>query len=183
MALENVEKQVAANGRAEANRIGKEAKKQADAILAESRAEAEKIKTKMLENARQQADRLRQRALSAANLEVKKARLNAEKDVLALAHDRFLNALREMPQDRRETALTKLVSKGGFPGGKVYASEQDAELVRKLSNLEYGGNIDCIGGLTIENEDGSISLVYTFDTIAEEVWTANNKKIYDILFS
>jgi len=182
MALENVEKQVAANSRAEVKRIAKEAKASADAILAKSRTEAEQIKSKHLETARLQAKRLRQRDISAANLEVKKARLNAEKDVLSNVRQRFNKALEEMPQDRRESALKKLSARGSFPGGRVYACERDAELVRKLTGLEYGGDIDCLGGLIIEKEDGSVSLVYTFETLAEDVWSANNKKVYDLLF-
>jgi len=182
MALEDVEKQVAANGRNEADRIAKQAKAEASNIMADARAEAQKIKTEYQENASQQVDRLRQRYLSAANLEVKKARLGAEKEVLAYVRDSFFTALKDMPKEKREEALKKLAAMGGMEKGRVYASEQDAELVRKVTGLEFAGNIDCLGGLVVESEDGSVSMVYTFDTIAEDVWSSDSKKVYELLF-
>ena len=182
MALEKVAEQVAAAGRAEARKIAQEAKAQAESILAEARVKAKEVSDQELARARQQGARLRQRDLSAANLESKKAKLNAEKEVLARVKANFLAALGEMPPAKREKALAKLASKEGFVEGRVYANVRDADAVRKLSNLQYGGDIDCLGGMVMENQDGSVSLVYTFDTIAEEVWVQDSKHVYDVLF-
>jgi len=182
MALEKVAEQVAAEGRAEARQIAEDAKAQAQAIVAEARAKAGELREQELIRARQQAARLRQRDLSAANLEAKKAKLNAEKEALAQVKASFLAALGEMPQARREKVLAKLALKASFPGGRVFASARDAEAVRRLSKLQYGGDIDCLGGMVTENEDGSVSLVYTFDTIGEDVWAQDSKRVYDALF-
>ena len=47
---------------------------------------------------------------------------------------------------------------------------------------EFGGTIDCLGGVFITSGDGSINLDYTFDSILEDVWSASMKQISDILF-
>ncbi|MCD4704024.1 MAG: hypothetical protein K8R64_07010 [Methanosarcinaceae archaeon] len=55
-------------------------------------------------------------------------------------------------------------------------------MVKKLSSLEYAGNIDCIGGVVIENEDGTIRLDYRYDVILKNVYEHSLKNTSEILF-
>ncbi len=51
-----------------------------------------------------------------------------------------------------------------------------------MTRLAYMGETDCIGGLVIENDDGSIRLDFTYDRILDDVSDQSLKQISEILF-
>ena len=63
-----------------------------------------------------------------------------------------------------------------------YSNEKDAKHVMKMTDLTYMGEINCIGGLVIENDDGTVRMDYTYDRILEDVSEQSLKHISDILF-
>ncbi|MFQ5892560.1 MAG: V-type ATP synthase subunit E family protein, partial [Candidatus Methanofastidiosia archaeon] len=58
----------------------------------------------------------------------------------------------------------------------------DENLVKRLSKMEYGGNIVCSGGIVMESEDGTLREDLTFDTMISEVNSQALKKVFDALF-
>jgi V/A-type H+-transporting ATPase subunit E len=87
-----------------------------------------------------------------------------------------------MPETKEEELLKAILSANESSGTRIYSNSESEALVRKLSSLEYGGNIDCIGGVVIENKDGTIKLDYTYDIIFKNVYEQNLKNTSDILF-
>ncbi len=58
-----------------------------------------------------------------------------------------------------------------------------AELLEDtLTEIDYAGNIDCIGGIVLENADRTVRLDHTFDTIMDEVSEQSMKIISETLF-
>ncbi len=110
--------------------------------------------------------KMRQRELSSAKLDVKKSKLNAEKDVLDEVRADLLKRLTDMPKEKKVDIIQKLInmSRKDIATGKIFTNAADADLV-KNSGYEYGGNIKCIGGIMVTSVDGSINLDYTFDSI------------------
>jgi V/A-type H+-transporting ATPase subunit E len=161
------------------------AKATADAAAEKQSAEAQarQIAAAELSKADVIVSKMRQRELSSAKLDVKKAKLNAEKDVLTEVHADFEKRLKALPREKKVDILDKLtgMARKEIPAGKIYTNAADADLV-KSSGYEYGGNINCIGGILVTSSDGSINLDYTFDSILEDVWSSSMKPVSDILF-
>ncbi|OPY25644.1 MAG: V-type ATP synthase subunit E [Methanocella sp. PtaU1.Bin125] len=183
MGLDKVVKDISEKTEADCKAIAAKASTEAAGIKTAAEAEARQIHAAEMAKAEQAVSRMRQRELSSAKLDIKKSRLNAEKDVLEEVHASFTRQLSALPGDRKADLINKLVTlaKKDIPTGKIFTNAADADLV-KGSGYAYGGSIKCIGGILVTSEDGSINLDYTFDSILEDVWTSSMKNISDILF-
>jgi V/A-type H+-transporting ATPase subunit E len=183
MGLDRVVKDISDKAEAESSDIIAKARAEAASIRKDAEAESKKAYDAEMARADQAISKMRQRELSSAKLDVKKSRLNAEKDVLEEVRSDVVRRLSAMPREKKVDILNKLINlaRKDVPAGKIYASAGDAELI-KNSGYEYGGNIRCIGGIVVTSMDGSVNLDYTFDSILEDVWTASMKPVSDILF-
>jgi V/A-type H+-transporting ATPase subunit E len=183
MGLDKVVKDISDKTETESKAIAAKAAAEAAGIKKNAEAEATQIVAAELAKADQSISRMRQRELSSAKLDIKKSKLNAEKDVLADVHASFVKQLSALPGEKKVDIIQKLIklAKKDIPAGKIYTNAADADLV-KGSGYTYGGNINCLGGILVTSEDGSINLDYTFDSILEDVWTSSMKQISDILF-
>jgi len=126
--------------------------------------------------------RLRQQEISSANLEVKRTMLNARKEVLDKVYDNAIETIASLPETKQEELLKAIIDENDSNGSKIYSNKDSEKLVKKLSSLEYTGNIDCIGGLIMENDDGTVRLDYTYDIIMKNVNEQSLKQTSDILF-
>jgi V/A-type H+-transporting ATPase subunit E len=184
MGLDTVVKNISEKTEAECKEISAKAAAEAVTIKTAASAEAVQASAGIMAKADQSVSKMRQRELSSAKLDVKKSRLNAEKDVLAEVHAGFMKQLSALPGGKKADILKKLIAlaKKDIPTGKIYSNAADADLV-KGQGYESGGTIDCIGGILVTSEDGSINLDYTFNSILEEVWSGSMKQTSDILFA
>jgi V/A-type H+/Na+-transporting ATPase subunit E len=183
MGLDKVVKDISEKTESDCRAVAAKASTEAAGIKTAAEAEARQINAAEMAKAEQTVSRMRQRELSSAKLDIKKSRLNAEKDVLEEVHASFISQLSALPGDKKADIIQKLITlaKKDIPTGKIFTNAADADLV-KGSGYAYGGNIKCIGGILVTSEDGSINLDYTFDSILEDVWTSSMKHISDILF-
>jgi V/A-type H+-transporting ATPase subunit E len=184
MGLDKVVKDISEKAEAESKVISAKASTEAAAIKTAAEGEARQIAAAELAKADQSISKMRQRELSSAKLDVKKSKLNAEKDVLTDVHAGFVKQLSVLPREKKVDILQKLIklAKKDISTGKIFCNAADADLI-KDSGYAYGGNINCLGGILVTSEDGSINLDYTFDSILEDVWTSSMKQISDILFA
>jgi V/A-type H+-transporting ATPase subunit E len=183
MGLDRVVKDISDKAEAEGREITARAGAEASTIKKEADAEAKKAYEAEMARADQAVSKMRQRELSSAKLDIKKSKLNAEKDVLDDVRSELSKRLTAIPKEKRVELLNKLLAlaRKDVPAGKVFTNAGDAELV-KGSGYEYGGNIKCIGGIVVTSVDGTVNLDYTFDSIMEDVWSASMKPVSDILF-
>jgi V/A-type H+/Na+-transporting ATPase subunit E len=183
MGLDKVVKDISDKAEAESKEIVAKAQAEAASVKKDAEAEAGKIREAEMVRSDSAISKMRQRELSSAKLNVKKTKLNAEKDVLEEVRADLVKRLTGMPKEKKVEILNTLIgmAKKDVPTGKIYTNAGDAELV-KSSGYEYGGNIKCIGGIVVTSVDGSINLDYTFDSIMEDVWASSMKPVSDILF-
>ena len=184
MGLDKVVKDISDKAEAESRAIAAKAAAEAADIKKSAQAEAGQLQQAELARADDAIAKMRQRELSSAKLDVKKARLNAEKDVLAEVHADFAKRLAALPREKKVDIYKKLIAiaRKEIPSGKIFANAADADLV-KGSGYDFGGNINSTGGIVITSADGSVNLDYTFDSILQDVWDASMKPVSDILFS
>jgi V/A-type H+-transporting ATPase subunit E len=102
--------------------------------------------------------------------------------VLDEVYSRLIERLRNMDAEERKKILSKIIEKYGMDGYRIYSNKEDEELVKKLTNMEYAGNINCVGGVIIESPDGSFRINMTFDELVKGIYEGKMKEISDMLF-
>lgn len=182
MGLDAIVGEIKAKGRAEADKISEETSSEVSKIIAEAQASAAKLKAAKEEAVRKEIDRLRQQEVSSANLEVKKAKLNARKEVLDEVYEDAKESVKKLPAEKNQKLLKSIIEKNQNSNARIYSRNKDKQAIKKLTKLEYAGEIDCIGGVVIENEDGTEVLDFKYDTILKNVSEQSLKQVSDILF-
>ncbi|MCQ6963007.1 V-type ATP synthase subunit E [Methanolobus chelungpuianus] len=182
MGLEIVVKDIMDAAQAEVARLNREADAEASLILNDARQNAKKIVGERLAKAEDDIRKMRQQETSSANLEVKRTLLNARKELLEDVYARAEKSIAAFSQEKNRELLKSIIEKNEASGKRIYSNAASEKLVRELTSLEYAGNIDCLGGVVIENEDGTVRLDYTYDVILRSVSEQLLKQTSDILF-
>lgn len=183
MSLETFVQVILDKGKDEANEILAQARAEAERMLSEVRAEGEKALQDAEDRAHQAADRKRIQDNARAELETRKIVLAAQKDALDEVYQRALarlSALKENPKILQ--SLLKANESEWKAGGKVYSDARDAALVKGLAGKAYAGNVDCGGGLIIENADGTRRVDLRYETILRDVWNDSIREVAEILW-
>ncbi len=182
MGLENITQEILNKAKREAEDIRSEATAEAEKILQQAKEKAEEIKKEREKALEAEIERLRHQEASSASLEAKRQILNAKKELLDTVYKKAVEEISNLPPEKNAELLTTLLKKHASEGSKIYSNEKDRTLVVELSGLEYAGSIPCLGGFIIENEDGSLHLDYTYDTLLQDANERVIKQISEILF-
>ncbi|HEY9246153.1 MAG TPA: V-type ATP synthase subunit E [Candidatus Methanoperedens sp.] len=182
MGLDAIVEEIKAKGRAEAEKISGETYQEVSKILASAESQAAKIKAAKKEAVQKEIERLRQQELSSAHLEAKRAMLNARKELLDEVNENARDAIKKIPDDKNQELLKSIIGRNENNNARIYSTKKDMAAIKKITKLEYAGNVDCIGGVTIENRDGSEYLDFRYDTILKNVSEQSLKQVSDILF-
>ncbi len=180
MGLEAVVKAVLAKGEEEANNIKQEGIGEANATKTEAENSARKILTERREQTAERIDHKKRMETSSTNLEVKRETLNVQKEILDETYEDAKRALMALPESERE-ALIKGLLKSQTEFKRVYSNQQDEPIVRRITQLQYGGNVNSVGGIILENADGTVTRDLTFDSILERVRENSLKQVSEIL--
>ncbi|MDK2892714.1 V-type ATP synthase subunit E [Methanohalophilus sp.] len=182
MGLETVINDIMEVAQAEVAKMDAEAETEVSRILEDAKEEAKRIKGNILAKTENDIEKMRNQAISSANLEVKRRMLNARKELLEKVYSKAADSIASLTPSKNEELLKAIIDQYQENGTKIYSNKDSEELVKKLSTLEYAGNINCIGGVVIENDDGTVRFDYTYDSILNDVNERSLKQISDILF-
>ena len=182
MGLEIVVKDMQEGASAEVSRIKAEGDAKASEIPNEAKEVQKKTLGDSLAKAEEDLQNLHQQVISSANLEVKRITLNKRKDLLDKVYVQTVEKIKSMPASKKEELLKTILSKYEASGARVYSSKDSEDIVKKLTSLSYAGNIGSIGGVILENEDGTVRLDFTYDSILKNVYERSLKQISDILY-
>ncbi|VVB90907.1 V-type proton ATPase subunit E [uncultured archaeon] len=120
--------------------------------------------------------------MSGASLEVKRAMLNARKELLDEVNEKAKEAVSQLPADKNLKVLKSVIEKNQANNSRISSNKKDEPVVRKLTKLTYSGEINCIGGVIIENENRTEYLDLRYETILKKVSERSLKQVSDILF-
>ncbi|AEN06654.1 V-type ATP synthase subunit E [Halolamina sp.] len=191
MSLETVVEDVRDEARARAEEIREEGEARADEILSEAEADAEEIIQQREQAVEEQIAGEREQALSSAKLSAKQERLEARRDVLEQVREGVDNAIANIDGDRREELTESLLEAAATEFDEsedvsVYGRASDEELLTDLlSDYEgwsFAGERDCLGGVVVESEQSRVRVNNTFDSLLEDVWDEELKRISERLF-
>ena len=169
MGLETVLERIQDTGKAEADAIVAQGRQERERILSEVRAEGGKLAARREAEARDQTERRRVQALARADLDAKRAVLTAQAEVLRAVRDR---ARERLAASRSPADLRRILQKHAeeWRSGRVYSNARDAADVRAIVGGAFAGTVDCIGGVLIENREGTERTDLTFDSILDDLW-------------
>ncbi|MDW5550190.1 V-type ATP synthase subunit E [Methanosarcina sp.] len=182
MGLEIVVKDIQEGARAEVSRIKAEGDAKASEIINEAKDIQKKTLGDSLAKTEEDLQNLHQQVISSANLEVKRITLNKRKDLLDRVYVQTVEKIKSMPASKKEELLKTVINKYEASGARVYSSKDSEEIVKKLTSLSYAGNLDSIGGVVLENENGTVRLDFTYDSILKNVYERSLKQISDLLY-
>jgi V/A-type H+-transporting ATPase subunit E len=169
MGLEQVVDEILARGRAEAEEIRRTTLAEREKILQDARAEGAKLLERREREGKEAAERIRIQALARAELESKKIVLSAQKELLDEVYAKVLDQLGRIEESREWLRALLQANAAEWRTGRVYCNARDAETVRSIVGANFGGTIDCVGGVLIESADGSHRTDLLFETLLAEV--------------
>lgn len=166
MGLEEVSKEVLRKANLEAERIKKEAEKEASAIMEKAEQKILQYKKQVEVEIKRNLEVIKTRELTQSKLDVRNQMLNTKKEAIESAFDKALKKLINDPKDRKEVILGKLLEKAQneIQISKIHCNKKDREFV---SNDQYVEMQD--HGLMAENEDTTIRVDYTFKTLLQQL--------------
>src|SRR2546430_16687275 len=182
MGLETVTEAGLSRGRSEAEEIRRATTAERERILQDARAEGAKLLAQREQGGKMAAERARVQALARAELESKKVVLSAQKELLDQVYASVLEKLPRLPES--EGLLRTLLQSHAeeWRNGKVYCNARDADLVRSIVGKNFGGTIECVGGVVIDNAEGTRRLDLRFETILADIWRDSIKEVAEVLW-
>jgi len=182
MGLEKVIERIDKDGEEKIRNILQDAEKQAAQILQTMQKTLEAQGAKKKQETEKQIEALQIQEKSAMEIEAKKIRLSAEKDILAATYQQCLASLQSLPHEKILSMLLKKIRQEMPEATVIYSNKRDEAAIRTLSKLSYGGIIDCLGGVVAENADKTLKVDFRYETIAAAVWEHSLKEIAEKLF-
>ncbi len=192
--------------------INREAEQKIQYILSEAQEEAEKIKAEarkraeakaewILRKARTQAEIEKQRIIANARLEVRKKRLQVQEELIREVIEALRERLAELPEEEYFPMLVDLTAKAveelGSENIVVRSNEKTLGLIsarldefmkaltEKLGReieVKVGEPVKTIGGVIVENPDGTVRVDNTFEARIERFESELRAEIAKALF-
>ena len=192
--------------------INREAEQKIQYILSEAQEEAEKIKAEarkraeakaewILRKARTQAEIEKQRIIANARLEVRKKRLQVQEELIREVIEALRERLAELPEEEYFPMLVDLTAKAveelGSKNIVVRSNEKTlglisarldefmkalAEKLGKEVKVSLGEPVKTIGGVIVENPDGTVRVDNTFEARIERFESELRAEIAKALF-
>ncbi len=187
MPLEPVLEEIQKRGEETVKKIKEETVKETEKIIEEARREAEEILRRARYEAEKDGEALRKQELSAVTLEMKRLLLNKQKEIVEQVFDLLRQKVQQMDEGTRKEIIKKMLSKNATSGMVVYSRKEDEKIVKDAVgelnlNLSYGGNIECIGGIVLEDPSGEIRINLTFDEMLNQVYEQKLAETSKVLF-
>ena len=172
MGLDKVVENIRSEGRTQSASIVDAAKKDADAIIADAKRQAAEITARRQAEASAAADAHLKREVANADLEARRLRLAAERELMTAIRQEAEQRLAALPAAKREAHLKALVAKANVTNGRVWVAKQDEASARKLG-LNVAGTFDGLGGVIVESPDGATRENLRYETLLDEIWQAS----------
>jgi len=182
MGLDEMVADIEAAAAAEAGAILKEAAGERDKMLAEAGERARRMMEDRLAEAERLIAQIRLRESSGAELEVKRARLAMERELLTEASEAARQKISALPQAQDEELLQAILARNGVRGFRIFGAPKNEKYLRTRPEYTFAGSIGCLGGVLFESPDGLVRMDFTYDAILRELVERTTRDIYDMLF-
>lgn len=180
MGLEEVKEEILNSARNDTNKIIEEAKIEAQQILAKATKRISDYNNKLKEDKKKLIENLEKMKIAQARSEAKKLILDKKKEIIDDVFEKAKQKLASLSETKRGEYIQKLIekAKNEMETATVYCNKKDKQFIGDFNYQET----DIIGGVIVENQDGSVRIDYSFETMLNNVKEASLQKISKILF-
>lgn len=180
MGLEEVKEDILSNAKEQANSIIAEARKEANRIMREAEKKVEDMEERNEAYTKKMLDTIKRQELASAELENKKMLLDAKKQVIENVFIEAGKGIENLDDKKKEVYIKKLLerAKKDIEPAFIYCNKKDVKFL-KGHNIE-AANI--IGGIIAENNDRTIRVDYSFETMLQSIKENELQNINKILF-
>jgi len=180
MGLEAVREEIIRSARKQEEELLAEARGQARKILDEAEKKSWELKEKSDAEAKKLLDLMKKQETASADLEAKKMMLEAKKGIMDKVFEKARQKIEKTEPKKREAFMQSLLekAKSEIGIGKIYCNKKDAKALKGYKTE----HADIICGLIAENEDGTIRVDYSFDTMLQSIEERWLQEINKILF-
>lgn len=185
MGLEKVKDEILDKAKKDAEQIIRKAKEEEMLIIKEAE---QKIKD-MMEAAEQEISKLletmKSKEMASIQLESKKMLLEAKKEAINQVFADVRKKFKALSNKKKEQYIKKLLDKAKTEINvkHIYCSKEDSKFVKDLlkSGVEVN-EVAILGGIIVENEDKSMRVDYSYETLLNNVKEVYLQDIAKILF-
>jgi V/A-type H+-transporting ATPase subunit E len=181
MGLEQVKDGILAEGRAAAERELAKAREEAKGIKTRADAKAAGVRAANQQRVEAAVQALRRRELALAELEAKKLRLRAQKELLAAVRAQAVERLRKLPPKQNDEYLTALVQKAMVKDARIHTRPEDKPLIERMGH-PWAGPIEAVGGVVVESADGSSREDLLYEHLLDDAWRDALGEVAEQLF-
>ena len=180
MGLEAVKEEVIRQAKEQESVMIAEARRESNKQAKEAEKKTEEMKEKTDLETKKMIDTMKRQALASGELESKKMVLEAKKQIIENVFTEAKKRLDSLDEKKREALIKKLLekSKRELEIEHVYCSRKDAKFIKGV-NVEPA---DILGGIIGENNDKTIRIDYSFETMLEIIKESELQSINKILF-
>jgi len=180
MGLEKVKDEILNNANREASRIKEEANNEVKKAMDDSEQRVNSYRNKANEDAKSIIESMKTKEKASAELELKKLNLDAKKALIEKVFVNAKNKICKLDENKRKEMIKKLLEKSikELEIKSVYCNKIDAKFIQgfdvKVENI--------LGGIIAENDDGSVRVNYSYDSLLQSVRENSLKDVAKILF-
>ena len=186
MSLEKVVDQIMQTAKNEAKHIETEAKKDAKEITSKTTKIAEEKASKYNAETEQLVNETKRMELSSLKLQLSKNTITSKKEVMDSVRESALKKIDLLNKLDRKKLIKKLVTdaKKELPDAKrYYCNKTDKALIKELfPKLTFKSEADVLGGIILENNDGTVLVDKTFELVLNKVMEENLNELSIKLF-
>lgn len=180
MGLEAVKEEIIRSAKEQEAAIIAEARKEANRLIREAEKKIEEMKAKMDAETKRRLDAIKRQEMVSADMENRKMLLEAKKEIIESVFTEVKKAIRSLDDKKREAYIKRLMEKAkrDIEPAHFYSNKSDAKFLRELNPKPA----DIIGGILAENEDMTIRVDYSFETMLESIKENELQSVNRILF-
>ena len=167
MGLEEVRKEILADAKAKARSILKEGEQEVEAVNGSIDKRLKEREQQLKLDAERSVSEFEDRSSAESASMMRKRRLSLEKELIEEVFISAFSRLKKLDSKKREKLTSGLVEKASkeFRCAKVYCAKEDMKLLKKYNPSAA----EISGGVILENEDSSIRLDLSFESILESI--------------
>lgn len=182
MPIEDVVQEILADAEKKTSEIKKKLKNERDKIIKEVEEKAKKIIDEYKEKARRDVEKIRRQEIASAELMVKREKLKEQAKLLETVFEKAKKRLLGFPLEKHREICEKMVKKYGTYKKKVYCHPSMKKYVQIMPGVYSCGEVKCLGGVIVEDEDEKVRYNMLYETILDDIYEKDLKKIAHILF-
>jgi V/A-type H+/Na+-transporting ATPase subunit E len=180
MGLEEVRKEILSSAKAKAKGILKEGEQEVEGINSSIEMRLKDRQAQLKQDMERSIRDFEERASAETASLVRKRRLSLEKEMIEESFSKAYSQLTKMDLKKREKLTLALFEKASkdFKFARLYCAKEDLKLLKKHNPIET----DISGGIVLENEDGSVRLDLSFESLLESIKEDSMPSISKTLF-